>query len=94
MYGDEKIFLAWMESLEKRYGRQRTDDFRAEVIGRLGRIERKHQQDVRDMEAARLLPLGVVVVTENQQCHRATVYRRVSRANKVARLMRAATNSA
>lgn len=93
MYGDEQAFLKWIESLERHYGRGTIDDFRAEVIGRLSRISRRHEQDVRDMEAARLLPHGVSVVVEAQGCHRSTAYRRVSRAQKVARQIPDATTA-
>lgn len=92
MYGDEQAFLKWMESLSQRFGGTLVEDFHAELRGRLCRMARKHEQDVRDMEAAKLLPHGVAVVTEVQGCHRSTAYRRVSRAQKVARQIPGATS--
>lgn len=94
MYGDEQKFLAWIESLQAHYGHDATDDFRADVLGKLGRMERKRSQDIRDMEAAKLLPSGADKVVELQGCHLSTVYRRASRAEILARKMHAATNRA
>lgn len=94
MYGDEQAFLRWMESLSGKFGRQAADDFHAEVIGKLARLAKRHEQDMRDMEAADLLAKGASAVVEVQGCHRSTVYRRVSRAQKVARQMHGATNQA
>ena len=92
MFGNEAKFLAWIDSLEGHYGKTATDDFRADVLGRLGRMDRRRSQDIRDMEAARLLPSGAVRVRDKQRCHLSTVYRRASRAEILARKMQAATN--
>ena len=92
MYGDEAKFMAWVDSLTAYYGADLTDGLRAEVLGRLTRMDRRRSQDIRDMEAARLLPSGAVAVRERQRCHLSTVYRRASRAEILARKMQAATN--
>jgi hypothetical protein len=62
-----------------------------ELVGRYRRAFDRRQQDA---EAARLLPLGPKVAAVRQRCHRSTIYRRVSRAKKVARLMPSATKDA
>ena len=54
----------------------------------IARYRRAHDARMLDAEAARLLPLGVAVVTARQGCHKSTVYRRVSRSKIVARLLR------
>lgn len=62
------------------------------ALGELvGRYRVAHERRMRDMEAAQLLPLGASVAAIRQRCHRSTVYRRVSRATKVARQMHNAT---
>lgn len=59
------------------------------------RYRRAYDQRQRDAEAARLLPQhGIAVVKERQHCHRSTVYRRVSRAAKVALQIHGATKPA
>ena len=57
----------------------------------LGRFNLRRERAIRDMEAARLLPLGADIAATRQHCHRSTVYRRVSRFQKVARQMPDAT---
>lgn len=94
MYGNEEKFLAWTDSLRGLFGNDATDDLMANVRTMLVRMDRRRAQDIRDMEAAKLLPGGAVAVMEKQQCHLSTVYRRVSRAQKLARKMQAATNQA
>ena len=69
------------------------DEFQIDLGDLVGRFIRKRDAAIRDMEAARLLPLGAEVVAIRQSCHRSTVYRRVSRANKVARQKPNATAS-
>ena len=66
------------------------------ALGELvGRYRRAHDARMRDAEAARLLPQrGLGVAKELQRCHRSTVYRRVSRAAKVARQIHGATKPA
>lgn len=59
----------------------------------LGRFRRRRDAAIRDQEAAALLPLGACVAAERQRVHRATVYRRVSRFQKVARQIPDATKS-
>lgn len=85
MYGNEQAFNAWIESLAKQFGQDAADNFAADVRCKLHKMQRRHQQDIRDMEAARLLPLGAEVAVERIGCHRSTLYRRASRGNKVAR---------
>lgn len=63
-----------------------TGDFEADVIGMVGRLRAARTRAIRDMEAARLLPLGAVVVATRQGCHRVTAYRRAKRAIVAARL--------
>ena len=58
----------------------------------VGRYRVAHERRMRDAQAAELLPLGAEVVVQRQGCHRSTVYRRVSRANKVARQIPNATS--
>lgn len=56
------------------------------ALGELvGRCIHAHQLRLRDMQAANLLPLGAEIAAERIGCHRSTVYRRASRAKKVAR---------
>ena len=57
----------------------------------LGRLRARRERAIRDMEAARLLPLGADIAATRQHCHKSTVYRRVSRFQKVARLIHDAT---
>lgn len=68
-----------------------TGDFEADVIGMVGRLRKARERAIRDREAAQLLPLGAEVAAIRQECHRSTVYRRVSRFQKVARQMPNAT---
>ena len=70
------------------------DDFDLALGELIGKRRRRHDLAMRDAEAARLLPLGAEVVAERQHCHRATVYRRASRAKTVARHFPSATVSA
>jgi hypothetical protein len=69
------------------------DEFQVALGELIGRFRRRQDQAIRDMEAARLLPLGAGVAAIRQRCHRSTVYRRVSRAMKVARLKPDATKA-
>lgn len=68
-----------------------TLDFEAELITQIGRLRIRRDQCIRDVEAARLIPLGAEVVVQRQGCHRSTAYRRASRAQKVARQIPSAT---
>lgn len=61
------------------------EEFQLDLGELVGKFRRRQDQAIRDMEAARLLPLGASVAAIRQRCHRSTVYRRVSRAMKVAR---------
>lgn len=83
MYGDEQAFLRWLESLGDKFGRQAAEDFRADLIGRLAKMARRHEQDVRDMEAARLLPHGADAVMGRQGGCRATAYNRAKRGREI-----------
>ena len=60
------------------------DEFELDLGELVGRFRRKHDRAMLDAEAARLLPLGAVVVAERQECHRVTAYRRAARAKIVA----------
>jgi len=51
----------------------------------VGRFRARRALAILEQEAAQLLPLGACIAAERQRCHRATVYRRVSRFQKVAR---------
>ena len=65
------------------------------ALGELvGRYRRAHDARMRDAEAARLLPLGVDVAKERLGVHKSTIYRRVSRSKRVARLAHRATEPA
>lgn len=55
------------------------DKLQLELGDALGRFRRRRDQQVTDMQAAELLPRGVVVVMERQGCHRSTAYRRALR---------------
>lgn len=59
----------------------------------VGRYRVAHERRMRDAQAAQLIPLGADVVVQRQGCHRSTVYRRVSRANKLARQRHGATSA-
>lgn len=83
MYGDEQALLRWLESLGEKFGRQAVEDFHADLTGRLSKMARRHEQDVRDMEAARLLPLGADTVMERQGGCRATAYNRAKRGREM-----------
>lgn len=68
------------------------DEFSIDLGILVGKWNAKREQAIRDREAAQLLPAyGAENVAERQKCHRSTVYRRVSRAAKVARQMLTAT---
>lgn len=69
-------------------------EFEVDLGELVGRYRRAHDQQVRDAEAARLLPrLGATETASVQHCVRSTVYRRVSRAAKVARQFLDATKT-
>lgn len=57
----------------------------------LGRFHARRDRQIRDMEAARLLPLGADVVASRQHCHRSTAYRRAGRVKIVALISAGAT---
>jgi hypothetical protein len=57
-------------------------DYEVESITRIGRMRIARDRAIQDMEAARLLPLGAMVVAERQGCCRATAYNRAKRARK------------
>jgi hypothetical protein len=69
------------------------EEFQLDLGVLVGKFRRRQDQAIRDMEAARLLPLGAGIAAIRQHCHRSTVYRRVSRAMKVARLKPDATKA-
>lgn len=81
-----------LEALAAEIGR--CDELELELGELIGKYRRKHDREVTDRETARLLPLGIAVATERAGCHRSTIYRRVSRAQKVARLPPRATTPA
>jgi hypothetical protein len=58
------------------------DEFQLALGDLVGRFRRRRERAILDMEAARLLPLGAMIVAERQGCCRATVYNRVHRARK------------
>lgn len=58
----------------------------------VGQFRRRRDAYIRDMEAARLLPLGAEVVAIRQGCHRVTAYRRAARAAIVAPISPLATS--
>lgn len=62
-----------------------------EIGDALGRFRARRDRAIRDQEAARLLPLGAEIAATRAHCHRATIYRRVSRFQKVARQIPDAT---
>lgn len=66
-------------------------DFQLDLGELIGRYRRRHERNMLEVEAARLLPNGAEVVAERQRCHRATAYRRAARANVVARKIPDAT---
>ena len=71
-------------------------DVRLEVeLGEaLGRFRTHHARAMLESQAAELLPLGGEVAAERLGCHRSTVYRLVSRFQKVARQPHDATKEA
>lgn len=82
----ESKLQEWMEALAgEGIDREALCNLEAELIGKVGRLRVLRDRAIRDMEAARLLPLGAEVVTVRQGCHRSTAYRRASRAKEVAR---------
>lgn len=83
MYGNEQNFNAWMDSLRPIFGSASVDDFHASVIGLLAKMHRRREQDIRDMEAARLLPLGAEAVVSAQGICRSAAYKRASRGRKM-----------
>jgi len=54
-------------------------DMEADLIGRVGRLRILRDRHIRDMEAARLLPLGAATVIERMGGCRATAYNRAKR---------------
>jgi hypothetical protein len=62
--------------------RRTLEDYEADQLTRIGRMRGVRDRAIRDMEAARLLPLGLAVVMEIQGCCKATVYNRNKRATK------------
>lgn len=60
----------------------------------LGRFRTRHARAMLESQAAELLPRGAGEAAAAQRCHRSTVYRRVSRFQKVARQTHDATKEA
>lgn len=56
-----------------------TGDFEAAVIGMVGRLRIARDRAIRDMEAARLLPLGREVAAERLHVAPSTVYKMTHR---------------
>lgn len=54
-------------------------DFEADVIGMVGRMRKVRDRAIRDMEAARLLPLGRGVACERLGVAESTVYKMTHR---------------
>ena len=67
------------------------DKAQAELGEVIGRLRARQDRAIRDMEAANLLPRGAEVACIRQGCHKSTLYRRVSRFQKVARQKHDAT---
>ena len=68
------------------------DKAQSEIGETVGRLRARQDRAIRDMEAAELLPLGAETACSRQGCHKSTLYRRVSRFQKVARQKHNATN--
>lgn len=85
----DKAMLELSEAMRQQYGAGA--EFELALGELIGRYRRAHEQRMKDIQAASLLPLGAEVVAIRQHCHKSTVYRRVSRANKVARQKHNAT---
>lgn len=66
------------------HGGRALEDLEADNITRVGKLRIARDRAIRDMEAARLLPLGAEIVAIRQNCHRSTAYRRAERAQIVA----------
>src|SRR5690348_14265199 len=94
MASSDELLQQLIEALAKEGCAPWIDDFEDEVIGMVGRLRKARDRAIRDVESARLLPkVGGVNAAIRQCCHRSTVYRRVSRAAKVARQTHSATES-
>lgn len=61
------------------------DDFEVALGELVGRFRRKHEKNMQDAEAARLLPLGAAVVVERMGGCRATAYNRARRYLKLSK---------
>lgn len=79
MYGDEQAFNRWMDSLRGRFGAQHVDDLHAGLITLLARMARRHDQDMVDIQAAKLLPAGADAVAEVLGGCRSAQYKRAAR---------------
>ena len=84
MKGDNEL-AALMAALDA------DDQAQVEFGDTVGRLRARQDRAIRDMEAAQLLPLGADVACTRQGCHKSTLYRRVSRFQKVARQIPDAT---
>ena len=82
MSASNEAMAALCEVMRAEYGA--SVDFEVSLGELVSKYRRAHDARMRDMEAARLLPLGAEVVAIRQGCHRATAYRRSKRANVVA----------
>lgn len=88
----DDLIEAFCDALDEKLGPDEGFDVRLGQM--IGARLRAHEAAMRDQQAAKLLPdYGADSVAARQHCHRSTVYRRVSRANKVARQMPNATNT-
>jgi hypothetical protein len=59
--------------------REKVGDLEARLIEDINRLRRQRDRSISDMQAASLLPMGVVIVMERQGCSRSTAYRRAKR---------------
>ncbi len=82
MYGDHHSLARWLDSLRPRFGSERVNELDEGIQTLLTRLARRHAQDMLDIEAARLLPLGAEVVADRQGVCRATAYNRAARGNQ------------
>jgi len=80
MATSDQLLREYIESLAAEgLERRALEDMEAELIGRVGRLRILRSRNIRDMEAARLLPQGAETVAARQTCHRSTAYRRAKR---------------
>lgn len=89
MRATDDAMLKLSEAMRVEYGAG--DEFDIALGELVGKQRAVHDKRMRDAQAAELLPLGAEVAATRQHCHRSTVYRRVSRFQKVARQTTTAT---